>query len=260
MILTPATYTRTLDYMSERAARISHMIRKLSDLLKLKHFVLSHSEHKKKNSLTALTREIDTPNYWVENGMPLPLILPNGFYLASQFKTLFHEQTLTVLREKYDVDHYLFYVQHNHDSTDMFSMATHPDNKTILNDYINHSHTIRKLLLHFRQEAKELLLEARNYTLGYDYSLAAQKKIFPEKLHIPRYNGFSSLYDIADVLSPRELMCLELTGATVSIKSIAQKLKLSPRTVESYLINVRNKLGCENLASALDLYHAVSGH
>ena len=258
MILTPDTYQRTKDYMSDRATRVSHMIHKLSKLLKLKHFVLSHSEHNKKNSLTALTREMDTPPYWVEHGMPLPLILPNGFYLASQFKEIFPENTLTVLREKYEVDHYLFYVQHNHDSTDMFSMATDPDNKTILNDYINHSHTIRKSLLYFRQEAKGLLQEAKNYAIEYDYSLASQKKIFPEKLHIRNYNGFSSLSDIAEVLSHREFECLELSGSAMSIKSIAKKLKLSPRTVESYLINTKNKLNCGNTNEMLDLYDALN--
>ena len=258
MILTPDTYQKTLDVMASQSPRISQITRKLFNLLGLNHFVLSHVEHRNKSSLAALTTNMTLPPYWVEQGMPLPLALPNGFYLVPQFKELFPENVLTIVREKYATDNILFYVQHNHDSTDMFSMGADPDNKLILNNYINHAQTILNFFLYFKKEAKELLQQAKNHTFDYDFSVKKQKKIFPDEIQTVNYNGFSSLYDIADVLSNRELECLKLASSAMSIKSIAKKLKLSPRTVESYLINTKNKLNCNTKNEMLDLYYAVS--
>jgi len=56
------------------------------------------------------------------------------------------------------------------------------------------------------------------------------------------------------VLSPREMQLFRLVGRGHKPKEIALKLKLSVRTVESYAIRVREKLG---LASAHDLFRAA---
>ena len=258
MILTPDKYQQCLDVASSRAPRISQITQKLFNLLGLNHFVLSHIENSNKSRLASLHANIDMANYWIGQDMPIPLALPNGFYLVSQFKELFPENTLTAIREKCAMDNILFYVQHNHDSTDIFSMAADPDNKLILNKYINHAEEIRKFLLYFKQETKGLLLEAKHYAIDYDCSIKQQKKIFPGDIGIPNYNGFSSLFDIADALSDREFECLKLLSSAKSIKSIARKLKLSPRTVESYLINTKNKLNCQTTNEMLDLYYTIN--
>lgn len=56
------------------------------------------------------------------------------------------------------------------------------------------------------------------------------------------------------VLSPRELELFRLIGLGHKPKEIALKLKLSVRTVESYGMRIREKLG---LASAHDLFRAA---
>ncbi len=44
-------------------------------------------------------------------------------------------------------------------------------------------------------------------------------------------------------LSPKELQCLDLIGAGFTIKEIAQKLLLSPRTIETHLNHIKTKTG-----------------
>ncbi len=48
-------------------------------------------------------------------------------------------------------------------------------------------------------------------------------------------------------LSPRELECLFHLNNKKSINQIASLLNLSPRTVESYLHNVKLKFNCQNI-------------
>lgn len=52
-------------------------------------------------------------------------------------------------------------------------------------------------------------------------------------------------------LSTRELECLFCVLRGMSAKKIAERLQLSKRTVESYLENLKNKLGCETKAELL---------
>jgi len=56
------------------------------------------------------------------------------------------------------------------------------------------------------------------------------------------------------LLSPRELQLFRLVGLGHKPKEIALELKLSVRTVESYAMRIREKLG---LAGAHDLFRAA---
>lgn len=58
-------------------------------------------------------------------------------------------------------------------------------------------------------------------------------------------------------LTKREIECIYLLLEGLSYKDIAKKMGISSRTVESYLTNIKNKLGCENSAHLFDkLNHA----
>lgn len=52
--------------------------------------------------------------------------------------------------------------------------------------------------------------------------------------------------DLIDALSTRERQCLQLVAKGLSAKAIGEALELSKRTVETYIDNVKSKLGCIN--------------
>lgn len=56
-------------------------------------------------------------------------------------------------------------------------------------------------------------------------------------------------------LTKREIECIYLLLEGNSYKNIAKKMKISSRTVESYLTNIKNKLACENSA---DLFNKLN--
>lgn len=49
------------------------------------------------------------------------------------------------------------------------------------------------------------------------------------------------------ILSNRQIECLALLNVGKTVKEIGKILELSPRTVEDYLNNIKQKLGCRNL-------------
>jgi DNA-binding CsgD family transcriptional regulator len=257
MILTPEAYQNALDFLHNQSACVRRLSQKLLNLVGANHFALIHSQNDAE--IAGFGVNVDAMNCWMEQGMPLPFAIPNGFYLTTHFAALFPDNALETLREKYEADHILFYVQHNYDSTDIFAISANPENTLALNNYINHAHTMKKFFIHFKQETKRLLQQAqKDFSIGYNFSPQLQKKLFPVEVKIINHNGFSSLGDIANILSPREFECLKLVSSMVSIKSIAQKLKLSPRTVESYLISTKNKLNCHTKSEMIDLYYALN--
>jgi DNA-binding NarL/FixJ family response regulator len=59
----------------------------------------------------------------------------------------------------------------------------------------------------------------------------------------------------SEVLSDRELEVFQFLGEGLATRQIADKLKLSPKTVERYRENIKDKL---NLASAAELVHRAT--
>jgi DNA-binding CsgD family transcriptional regulator len=55
-------------------------------------------------------------------------------------------------------------------------------------------------------------------------------------------------------LSRREEQCMECFSQGKTIKEVAKLLKLSPRTIESYLENIKKKMGCHFKSDAISLY------
>lgn len=66
--------------------------------------------------------------------------------------------------------------------------------------------------------------------------------------HLPIGAEINSVY-----LSKREMECLALTVNRKTAKQIGQRLKLSSRTVEEYLNNIRNKMGARSKAELIDM-------
>jgi DNA-binding CsgD family transcriptional regulator len=68
--------------------------------------------------------------------------------------------------------------------------------------------------------------------------------------NVPAYYNLETYHNPAE-LSKRELECLFLQLRGKTVKQIAEILDLSKRTVESYIDNLKAKLGCQNKAELL---------
>lgn len=95
-----------------------------------------------------------------------------------------------------------------------------------------------------KEEATEVVLEAIRTVLRGDIyasrnlAFAALKKVIHEK---PSQGTAGP-----DRLSDRELQVFELLGQGRRVREIAEFLKLSPKTIETYRENIKHKLGLAN--------------
>lgn len=61
-------------------------------------------------------------------------------------------------------------------------------------------------------------------------------------------------------LSPQKINCLHLLATGFSAKEIGEQLKLSRRTVESYLADIRRIYGCRNSKELIAAYYRTYCH
>ncbi|TWT79596.1 Oxygen regulatory protein NreC [Planctomycetes bacterium CA13] len=64
-----------------------------------------------------------------------------------------------------------------------------------------------------------------------------------------------SIKEPIDTLSDREMQVFQLIGQGITVREIANKLELSPKTVETYRENIKAKLGLDNATELIR--HAV---
>lgn len=136
---------------------------------------------------------------------------------------------------------------------DLFSFSSTIEEKQVNNIYINSKDILNKAILVFNNEIhKELplgddsfLLKPRSYKglLFDDAPLISTEMIdnFYEQTKIDRYYfniGSEEFY-----LTRMEFMCLTLISHGESIKGVANKCSISPRTVESHINSIKLKTG-----------------
>lgn len=121
--------------------------------------------------------------------------------------------------------------------------------------YFHHTSLLKLFAAHFKEELSPLLQEMDEASFSLIdlqgdafYERVEQLCAFEEDaLHAALISlGKKKEVQMAASLSPRERDCLKLLIHGNSAKDSALELNLSPRTVESYLENIKNKLLCAN--------------
>lgn len=107
-----------------------------------------------------------------------------------------------------------------------------------------------KWISHFNERLPTLFdTETIHFVETMDLSFCPLK-FFEERLP-------SRMAWIKENLSLQEFKCFTLCGLGKTMKEIAVNLKLSPRTVEAYLNNVKNKLGINFKSDIIKLYQEI---
>lgn len=101
---------------------------------------------------------------------------------------------------------------------------------------------------------KTYLLSDREKNISYNTSNNTPKNNYNISRPLAAYglgNKHGNVY-----LTRREAECMVLLLKGKTINSVATILKLSPRTVEYYIKNMKSKLGCKTKFELVDLVHA----
>lgn len=120
--------------------------------------------------------------------------------------------------------------------------------------HLNHAHLLKTFREYYRRELHPLLnkmeeeggslidLQGEFFFEGYPASEIKTETIHAFLIAL----GKKAEVEKASLLSPRERDCLRLLMRGNSAKDSAIELNLSPRTIEFYLENVKNKLDCSS--------------
>ncbi len=162
-------------------------------------------------------------------------------------------------------------IEKNKDVVEFFIFAgNHPANNGFNKLFLNHLPLLRAFSDHFKKEARSILVKQteENFSLPFSWETAGNcSPTFDPKIEVSKQKqflasiGHEEILNKVHTLTPREMDCLkQLHNGTTSVKGVAAELSLSPRTVEYYLENIKNKLDCwnkEDLAVKTNTLHSL---
>lgn len=130
-------------------------------------------------------------------------------------------------RKTFGIAHGLTIVKNHGEYVDSFVFATTPGNNQINNFYLNQKERFESFVENFSCKLAKTLEDLKSHTFS-----------IPSNIQF-RANPIS-------LLSPRQKECAILLTQGSKTKEIAQKLSLSPRTVEYHIDAVREKFQAKN--------------
>lgn len=149
----------------------------------------------------------------------------------------------SIQKNQFNIGHGIDLIRKFKDRCEIYYFASTPDNGKIENFYLNNLNLLDSFILNFRENATELLQKSyqnRIYCRSGDDTTVVSSPEWQE-----RYLKHQQLFK--PQFTKRELDCAYLVKQGFKTKEIASKLGLSPRTVEKYLIHLRDKTHSKNI-------------
>ncbi|MBY0461711.1 MAG: helix-turn-helix transcriptional regulator [Alphaproteobacteria bacterium] len=146
------------------------------------------------------------------------------------------------------------------ESTITYAFATTPLNEGMINFYINNLNILKEFIFYFKCKAADIidtsdlskLIVSKNKNPKF-YPESDVIKSFSPKSNIQKFSFKGKLLNIT--FSNRETACLyQLTTGKTS-KEIGRLLGISPRTVESYINNIKEKTGYRNKSELIKMFN-----
>lgn len=141
-------------------------------------------------------------------------------------------------REK-NIDHGMFLIKKGNGFCEFFGFATTVDNYQIINTYLNYLDELKSFTDYFKVKAAKLISQADK-----------------EKIFLPFHNNPTNFVnldieldfndELYSQLSKRQKECALMLLNGMTTKEISEALKLSQRTIETYVNNLKYKLHCQN--------------
>ena len=137
----------------------------------------------------------------------------------------------------YSISNGIFIIQPQATYCECFGFAGDLHNDKLINVYLTHIDFLKNFILDFKDKATSLIHRASQHKIILPYNnvngdfLDKDKVLFePHKLR----------------LTERQKQCAYLLLQGKTTKEIAKQLQLSPRTIETYIINLKSKLMSTN--------------
>lgn len=133
----------------------------------------------------------------------------------------------------------------------MYTFAAPSTHHGILDFYINNIECLQHFIQNFKEEQKDLLTTLEKNpiilpTLQVDTNLKSMLLNNNYKISV-KFRNYESY------ITAREYQCLQKLKMGYPIKKTGYLLNLSPRTVEEYLVRIKNRTGCSRKQDLIQL-------
>lgn len=244
-------------------AKYHNIVKKTTQPLK-DHFGIGYFTYHKIDNQNRYTVLVDRPD-WAEYYVQEKIYL-NDPYLrqASNYHSgmclvehngseEYKEMVIKAGKKVLDMDLGVLLIKKNKNGVEFFGFSANRKKSALEQIFLNEPHLLHSFANHFKKNTIKLLQkmdeESNNlFNLkGVDSLVNHSIKTTIE--NTTRFTflnaiGMNHEVDQLNRLSQREKECLKLTGSNKTAKEIALILKLSHRTVESYIENIKIKLDC----------------
>jgi DNA-binding CsgD family transcriptional regulator len=246
-------------YQDNYCDEISEMVYPFFSELKITFF--SHVRVSHTGIFKSLMTQTSLSKFYLDHKYPIRyslgkgIILNSGCYVLNHLPDISSAQELNLIKEHYNFDHLIYLVDKQSKWDDLYIFGTTPENQVYINLVFNNMDFIKQGLHRYKYNSRKLLEQTpgaiypshcfMNHTSVPDYKINSEQTNL-QKILLP-LNG-------SEVpISKQEYKCLGLLVQNYTIKQIGQQMNLSPRTVETYLKNLKNKLHCQGSLELIQL-------
>lgn len=196
-----------------------------------------------------------------------PTIYSSGYYLWPPYSK---KEVFSYGRDEFNSDNGITVIEKQKDFCEFFFFSGDTDNVGLTNLFINNIDLLKRFTIYFKDKANKILIsvEKNKITITDHYNdwVACDKEfssinnatskyyrdLFIDTTTIKKYPLIMEKKEIV-TLSAREIDCAIglLEGKTS--KEIANKLRVSTRSIEAYLENLKSKLNCYKKSELIDV-------
>lgn len=156
---------------------------------------------------------------------------------------------------EHDIWNSLTIAKRETNAVETWCFGTKRDNEKMLDFYLNNMRILNHFILYFMEKTHDIITSCRTEDLIVTQGLRAESSQ-SENESVRQFLAQTSIkrFWIGDqeYLSRREVECLQYLLRGQSLKSIAQLLNISIRTVETHINNIKRKLGCNYKSELLN--------
>jgi len=177
---------------------------------------------------------------------------------------LFPEGAVADACNNFKINNGIQFTYREKDYVEVFSYASKKSDNTSLGRFIANADLLEKFNSYFKKKAKNLIDKAVRTKLiipesmrGYDNVESNFNLSFEE-----RKNFLMQIECETNIskLTKREYECMGSISRGKTSKEIARTLNVSPRTIDSHIENIKEKLGCYRKSELSDLFWDYYGH
>lgn len=188
----------------------------------------------------------------------LPYLISTTHAASELYRKVFNEY-----RSLFNLGHPIYFIEDDIDYMDMYAYCTlyRAHHLEDINFYLSHIDIFEKFKLYFKDKARKLISHSNKNKIIIPPSMSSgfyhhQASESSDKKHLltqltPKHYRLSA--NVSASISTREFDVLKELSTGATIKEVALSMDLSPRTVESYLKNVKNKLGLQKKSDIIKI-------